>query len=133
MSEAEFIQAQVNRDIEERLADEAEQVQQITSQKHATEVSPWLDLTQWPKYLRSHSFSEVASLGMLPDPSREPLLTAFAQSVERLVKLDLKPSTYTRYQQVWQRLICFAYRSSPPDQEIILRHQLTTTQFAKLD
>ena len=167
VSEAEFIQVQVNRDLQERLSDEAEQGLQITTQKHATEVSPWLELTQWPKYLQGHSFSEVASLGMLPDSSHEPLLAAFAQSVERLIKrahhtiqdrrinefdqirinsfvsrpriwerpilVDLKQSTYARYQQVWQRLICFAYRSSRPDQSIILRHQLTTTQFAKLD
>jgi hypothetical protein len=32
--------------------------------------------------LRGHSVFEVASLGMLPDPSRELLLAAFAQSVE---------------------------------------------------
>ncbi|KAJ5117456.1 hypothetical protein N7448_011088 [Penicillium atrosanguineum] len=167
VSEAEFIQVQVNRDLQERLSDEAEQGLQITTQKHTTEVSPWLELTQWPKYLQGHSFSEVASLGMLPDSSREPLLAAFAQSVERLIKrayhtiqdrrinefdqirinsfvsrpriwerpilVDLKPSTYARYQQVWQRLICFAYRTSRPDQAIILRHQLTTTQFGKLD
>jgi hypothetical protein len=51
----------------------------------------------------------------------------------RLIQVDLKPSTYTRYQQVWKRLICFTYRSSRSDQEIILCHQLTTTQSAKLD
>jgi hypothetical protein len=67
VSEAEFIQAQVRRDLQESLADEAEQAMQITTQKHATEVSPWLELTQWPKYLQGHSFSAVASLGILPD------------------------------------------------------------------
>ncbi|KAJ5215755.1 uncharacterized protein N7498_002162 [Penicillium cinerascens] len=167
VSEAEFIQVQANQDLQERLSAEAEQGLQITTQKHATKVSPWLELTQWPKYLQGHSFSEVASLGMLLNSSREPLLAAFAQSVERLIKrvyhtiqdrrinefdqirinsfvsrpriwerpilVDLKPCTYARYQQVWQRLICFAYRSSRPDQAIILRHQLTTSQFTKLD
>lgn len=49
--EAGFIQAQVNRDMQERLTHEEEQEQQITSQNHSTEVPPWLDLTQWPKYL----------------------------------------------------------------------------------
>lgn len=65
VSEAEFIQVQVNRDLQERLSDEAEQGLQITTQKHATEVSPWLELTQWTKYLQGDSFSEVASLDML--------------------------------------------------------------------
>jgi hypothetical protein len=40
VSEAEFIQAQVRRDLQESLADEAGQAMQITAQKHATEVSP---------------------------------------------------------------------------------------------
>lgn len=34
---------------------------------------------------------------------------------------------------MWQRLICFAYWTSRPDQPIILLHQLTTTQLAALD
>ncbi|KAG2000725.1 hypothetical protein GB937_010899, partial [Aspergillus fischeri] len=31
------------------------------------------------------------------------------------------------------RLVCFAYRSTRPDQPIQLRHQLNTTQLAALD
>jgi hypothetical protein len=134
VSEAEFIQAQIHRDLREGLAEEVEQGLLITIQKHAIEVSPWLELTQWPKYLQGHSFSEVASLGILPDSSCKPLLVVFVQSMERLLKrayhtiqdlqinesgqirinsfvsrpriwewpiiVDLKPSTYTRYQQV---------------------------------
>ncbi|OOO04500.1 hypothetical protein AFCA_000004 [Aspergillus flavus] len=51
----------------------------------------------------------------------------------RPIQIHLRPSTYRQYRQVWQRLICFAYRSSRPDQPIVLRHQLTTAQLAALD
>jgi hypothetical protein len=34
---------------------------------------------------------------------------------------------------VWQRLVCFAHRSSRPNQPVQLRHQLNTTQLAALE
>ena len=49
------------------------------------------------------------------------------------IQIYLKPSIYQRYWQVWQRLICFAYRTSRPGQPIVLRHQLTIVQLAALD
>jgi hypothetical protein len=52
---------------------------------------------------------------------------------DRPSQIHLKPSTYQCYRQVWQRLVCFAYRTSRPDQTMILRHQLTTAQLAALD
>lgn len=41
--------------------------------------------------------------------------------------------TYTSYQQVWQRLICFTYWSSCPSQTVLLHYQLTTRQLAALN
>jgi hypothetical protein len=169
MTGPEFIQAQVRAQLQEALAEEAEldAVVPAPAQKHPTEVSPWLELTQWPRYLQGQSFTAVAALAALPDPTQEPLLVAFAGSVKRLIdrayrtiadrrinefdqvrintfvprpgiwnrpiQIHLKPSTYQRYRQVWQRLICFAYRTSRPDQPIALLHQLTTAQLAALD
>jgi hypothetical protein len=49
------------------------------------------------------------------------------------IQIRLQAKTYHWYTQVWQRLVCFAYRSSRPDQVIQLRHQLNTTQLAALD
>ncbi|KAI9035076.1 uncharacterized protein KD926_004658 [Aspergillus affinis] len=51
----------------------------------------------------------------------------------RPIQIHLRPATYRRYCQVWQRLVCFAHRSSRTDQPIALRHQLNTAQFAALD
>jgi hypothetical protein len=47
-------------------------------------VSPWLELTQWPRYLQGQNFTAVAALGVLPDPTQEPLV-AFTGSVKRLI------------------------------------------------
>jgi hypothetical protein len=51
----------------------------------------------------------------------------------RPIQIHLRPKTYRQYCQVWQRLVCFAYRSSRPDQPIRLSHQLNTAQLAALD
>jgi hypothetical protein len=49
------------------------------------------------------------------------------------IQIHLRPKTYRQYCQVWQRLVCFAYHSTQPDQPIQLRHQLNTAQLATLD
>lgn len=52
---------------------------------------------------------------------------------DRPILIQLRPSTYRAYRQVWQRLICFAYRTSRPNAAVQLGHQLTTAQLAALD
>jgi hypothetical protein len=49
------------------------------------------------------------------------------------IQIHLQLKTYRQYCQVWQRLVCFAYRSTQPDQPIQLRHQLNTAQLAALN
>ncbi|KAK6810555.1 hypothetical protein RU639_013754 [Aspergillus parasiticus] len=148
MSKAEFIQSQINQIYEQDQLAQTVQKQYISIEKHSSEVSPWIELTHWPEYLRGQNLASVALLGSMQDSEKEPLLIVFVQSVERLIhrayqtiashrinKFDqIQIKTFFRrpgYRQAWQRLICFAYRSSP-DQPIILRHQLTTAQLAAL-
>ncbi|KAJ5557940.1 hypothetical protein N7513_003526 [Penicillium frequentans] len=52
---------------------------------------------------------------------------------ERPIQIKLRPSTYSRYRQVWVRLLSFVYRTSRPDQRIELRHQFSTRQLAAMD
>ncbi|KAL2835500.1 hypothetical protein BJY01DRAFT_252624 [Aspergillus pseudoustus] len=52
---------------------------------HPTEVSPWLELTWWPEYLRGQDLTMVALLGALPDPHEELLLVQLSASVQRLI------------------------------------------------
>ncbi|EAL89303.1 uncharacterized protein AFUA_6G14670 [Aspergillus fumigatus Af293] len=79
---------------------------------------------------------------LAPEPGLPELLAVSYQQFfpaqagsiwNRPIQIHLKPSTYQHYRQVWQCLICFAYRTSCPDQLIVLLHQLTTTQLAALD
>ena len=59
----------------------------IDVQASRTEVSPWLELTQWPQYLQGHSLRAAAAAGTLPDPqAEEPLLMTICGSVDRLVE-----------------------------------------------
>lgn len=51
-----------------------------------TEVSPWLEMTRWPKYLQGHSFAEVALLASPANPASEPLLVEFQVSLDRVVE-----------------------------------------------
>jgi negative regulator of sigma E activity len=87
MTGPEFIQAQVRAQLQEALAEEAEldTVVPAPAQKHPTEVSPWLELTQWPCYLQGQSFTAMAILTVLLDPTQELLLVAFTGSVKRLI------------------------------------------------
>ncbi|GFG01000.1 conserved hypothetical protein [Aspergillus udagawae] len=168
MTPAEWIRAHVNQALQEREAAAELANSQVPSlSAHPTEVSPWLELTRWPEYLRGQDLTAVALLGDLLNPAQEPLLALFSASVERLIQqayqsirsgqinefdqvqintffrepgvwnwpiqIHLRPKTYRQYCQVWQRLVCFAYRSSRPDQPIQLRHQLNTAQLAALD
>ncbi|KAJ5117457.1 hypothetical protein N7448_011089 [Penicillium atrosanguineum] len=52
---------------------------------------------------------------------------------ERPIQVKLQRSTYTRYQQVWVRLLSFVYRTSRPAQSIELRHQFTPAQLTAID
>lgn len=105
MSEVDFIRSQV----EDALAQDAatvkaaEQLVPDPISKDSTEVSPWLELTRWPEYLRGWDFTAAARLGMLPDPVQEPLLVAFADSVERLIQaayISIKERRINEFDQV---------------------------------
>jgi hypothetical protein len=52
---------------------------------HPTKVSPWLELTRWPEYLRGQDLTVAALLGCPPDQDTEPLLVQFSASVQWLV------------------------------------------------
>lgn len=156
MNEAEFVQSQVDEALRrsDGIAEVEDTIAPISSD--VTETSPWLDLTQWPEYIRGHAFSDVARLALLPNPMAEPILVLVKHSVRRLIQLalesissyqinefdrvrlnsfvrrpgvwerpiqvKLRPSTYTRYQQVWVRLLSFVYRTSRPEHTLGLHH-----------
>ncbi|PVH90694.1 hypothetical protein DM02DRAFT_734466 [Periconia macrospinosa] len=55
---------------------------------HATkaEVSPWLDMTRWPRYFDSLNMEEVAPLAYTPNPITEPPLVILSESLDRIIE-----------------------------------------------
>jgi hypothetical protein len=86
MTPAELIRARVDQALlAGEAAVEVEDGQVPALATHPTEVSPWLELTRWPEYLRGQDLTAVALLGCLPNQETEPLLVQFSASVQRLV------------------------------------------------
>ncbi|KAF9882991.1 hypothetical protein FE257_004361, partial [Aspergillus nanangensis] len=83
---ATIIRARVEQALQEGQA-AAEQVdsQIPTIDPHPTAVSPWLELTRWPEYLRGQDRTAITLLGCLPDATAEPLLKQFTASIQRLI------------------------------------------------
>jgi hypothetical protein len=147
--------------------------QQIVAQTYksamaTTEVSPWLEMTRWPRYFNGLDMTKVAPLAYAPNPITEAALVALGESFdrvieqayqsicedrisvfdqakinsfiadrsakqERMIMVKLQKGTFRAYKDLWKRLLCFVYRTSLPTQEILLAHQVTTEQLARLD
>jgi hypothetical protein len=86
LPEAEYIRAQIDQALElgEQEARAHEDI--ILDNAAPTEISPWLEMTRWPKYLHGHSFIEVARLASPASPASEPLLVEFSNSLDRVVE-----------------------------------------------
>lgn len=86
LSESDYIRLQINEALEE--GDQEAQAREAVIRDNATqtEVSPWLEMTRWPKYLKGYSFGEVAPLASLADPMSEPILVEFSNSLDRNVE-----------------------------------------------
>jgi hypothetical protein len=85
VSEPEFARAQVLRDLEDQQAEAEAASGLIPAPQSATEVCPWLDLTQWARYVQGHELAVFTQLAALPDPRTESLLATLVDRVHHLV------------------------------------------------
>ncbi|KAK5710072.1 hypothetical protein LTR17_019185 [Elasticomyces elasticus] len=93
----------------------------------AKEVSPWLELTRWPEYLRGHRFHDVAKLVVPPSPEKEPVLLALCDSLERVVKEAHQSICNDRvnvFDQV--RINSFLQRPGAADRPLMVKLQRST-------
>jgi hypothetical protein len=56
------------------------------SQVSKTEVSPWLEMTRWPRYFHGLNMADVAPLAYAANPITEPALVVLGESFERLIE-----------------------------------------------
>lgn len=45
-----------------------------------------LEMTRWPRYLKGYSFGKVAPLASPANPTSEPILVEFSNSLDRIVE-----------------------------------------------
>jgi hypothetical protein len=167
LSEADYIRTQIDEALEEGNRETKVLDDVILDNAAQTEVSPWLEMTRWPKYLKGYSFSEVAPLASPANPMSEPILVEFLDSLDRIVEeahssinndkvnvfdqarinsfiqkrrafdrpllTKLRNSTYQKYKQVYQRLLCFDFRTMQPTNHVALAHRLTASQLGYID
>ena len=62
----------------------------MTSSPKGNEVSPWLNMTRWPKYLAGKTSSAVARLAQLPNLHLESVLARVCESLDRIVETAYK-------------------------------------------
>lgn len=86
LPEADYILSQVDEVLGQSNQEMNELENLILDDAATTEVSPWLEMTRWPKYLQGHSFNEVALLASPANPTSEPLLLEFTASLDRIVE-----------------------------------------------
>jgi hypothetical protein len=63
------------------------QAQIYNSQVSKTEVSPWLEMTRWPRYFHGLNMADVAPLAYAANPITEPALVLLGESFDRLIEL----------------------------------------------
>ncbi|KAJ8117731.1 hypothetical protein OPT61_g1154 [Boeremia exigua] len=86
LPEAEYIRTQIDKALEQGEKETRALEDTILDNAAPTEVSPWLEMTHWPKYLHGYSFIEVARLANPANLASEPLLVEFSDSLDRIVE-----------------------------------------------
>ena len=86
LSKSDHIRLQIDKALEEGGQEAQAQEDVIRDNATQTEVSPWLEMTHWPKYLKGYSFGEVAPSASLADPMSKPILVEFSNSLDRIVE-----------------------------------------------
>ncbi|KAI8930742.1 hypothetical protein NX059_012350 [Plenodomus lindquistii] len=86
LSEADYIRIQTVEALEEGSRETREFDDIILDYAAQTEVSPWLEKTRWPRYLKGYSFGVVAPLAGPADPTSELILVEFSNSLDRIVE-----------------------------------------------
>lgn len=83
---SELLRALVDSELDKSAGKLKELAKVYLNQATETEVSPWLEMTRWPRYFDGLDLTKVAPLAYMPNPTTEPLLQLIAESVDRVVE-----------------------------------------------
>ena len=132
LPEAEYIRAQIDKALEQGDQETRAFEERILDNAAPTEVSPWLEMTRWPKYLHGHSFIEVARLASPANLATEPLLVEFLDSLDRVVKqahASIQDDKVNVFNQA--RINSFIQRRRAFDRPLIIKLRDSTYQSYK--
>ncbi|KAI5364340.1 hypothetical protein J4E82_011544 [Alternaria postmessia] len=86
LPEAEYMRAQIDEALEQGEQKARAFEDRILDNAAPTEVSPWLEMTRWPKYLQGHLFINIARLASPVSLLSEPLLVEFSDNLDHVVE-----------------------------------------------
>jgi hypothetical protein len=83
---ADVYRALINEQLTAGNHEQNARAQIYNSQVSKTEVSPWLEMTRWPRYFHSLNIADVAPLAYAANPITEPTLVLLGESFDRLIE-----------------------------------------------
>jgi hypothetical protein len=84
--DTELLKALVEEQLHHDAAEREFQAKTYCGQTTKAEVSPWLEMTRWPRFFDGMNMEEVALLAYGPNPTTEPLLVILSESVDRVIE-----------------------------------------------
>ena len=101
--------------------------QEMHDSASASEVSPWLQLTSWPRYLKASPLPCLAALAALPQDGSRPVLHLLCSSLDRLVEIAYQSICEDRINVFDQaRIHSFLQRPRATDRPLMVKLQKTT-------
>jgi hypothetical protein len=84
---ANVFQALIDEQLTAGNEEQDAQAQIYNSQVSKTEVSPWLEMTRWPRYFHGLNIADVAPLAYAANLITKPALILLGESFDRLIEL----------------------------------------------
>jgi hypothetical protein len=83
---ADVYRALVDEQLAAGIREQDDQAQIYNRQVSKTKVSPWLEMTRWPRYFHGLNMANVAPLAYAANPITEPALVLLGESFDRLIE-----------------------------------------------
>ncbi|KAM0716822.1 hypothetical protein Q7P37_007625 [Cladosporium fusiforme] len=127
LAKSHDIAASINADLD-CLEEENVQEEHILPVNAAPgEVSPWLEMTRWPKYLAGQDLKITPELANLPNPTEEPLMTMTCHSLDRIIESAYRSVCEDRINAFDQfRINSFMQRPRAADRPLLVKLQKPT-------